>query len=287
MELLQLRYFYESAKNENFSHTAEMYMVPPSSVSISIKKLEKELGCELFDRTANRIILNCNGRILMKALSTGLAVIDNAIDELRSTECEQGGEVWLLVRCERRLILDYIYDFKKNNPNVVFHISHDFHTENYEQYDIIIDEQSVKYGNHIYFPLVKESIKLAASAGNPLCERRLLLKDLQNEPFVSMCEGSSLKRNTIDICNKAGFHPNILIESDDPHYLRKCIEMDFGIAFVPELSWRGEFGENIRFLDVADLVLKRITCVYKSRAKVLSPAAGRFFDYLEHIGQNI
>ena len=33
MELLQLRYFYESAKNENFAKTAEKYMVPASSVS--------------------------------------------------------------------------------------------------------------------------------------------------------------------------------------------------------------------------------------------------------------
>ena len=42
MELLQLRYFYESAKTENFSHTAAKYLVSPSSVSISIKKLENE-----------------------------------------------------------------------------------------------------------------------------------------------------------------------------------------------------------------------------------------------------
>ena len=53
MELLQLRYFYESADNENFSRTADKYMVPPSSVSMSIKKLENELGCELFERSAN------------------------------------------------------------------------------------------------------------------------------------------------------------------------------------------------------------------------------------------
>lgn len=38
MELLQLRYFYESANNENFTHTANKYVVSPSSVSVSIKK---------------------------------------------------------------------------------------------------------------------------------------------------------------------------------------------------------------------------------------------------------
>ena len=50
MELLQLRYFFDSAKNEHFAKTAEKYWVPASSVSASIKRLEEELGCKLFDR---------------------------------------------------------------------------------------------------------------------------------------------------------------------------------------------------------------------------------------------
>ena len=49
MELLQLRYFFDSAKTESFAKTAEKYMVPASSVSASVKRLEKELGCKLFE----------------------------------------------------------------------------------------------------------------------------------------------------------------------------------------------------------------------------------------------
>ena len=51
MEMLQLRYFYESAMAESISKTAQKFMVPASSVSASIKRLEKELGVELFVRT--------------------------------------------------------------------------------------------------------------------------------------------------------------------------------------------------------------------------------------------
>lgn len=55
MEMLQLKYFLESAKSESFAKTAEKYMVPASSVSASVKCLEQELGCSLFDRSCNRI----------------------------------------------------------------------------------------------------------------------------------------------------------------------------------------------------------------------------------------
>ena len=260
MELLQLRYFYDSAKTENFSHTAEKYIVSPSSVSISIKKLETELGCALFDREGNRLRLNSNGRILQKALMTALPALDQAV-----------------VRSERRNILNYIYQFKQANPQVFFHISHDFNTEDLSAYDFIIDEQTTRYGNFSVRPIIKEPIRLAASRQNPLSGRTLLLEDLKNQTFISMCKGSSLNRITVDTCKKAGFNPDIMIESDDPHYIQKCIEINMGIAFIPEFSWQGELGENTVFLDVADFELTRITCIYKNQQKGISAAANAFY----------
>ena len=66
MELLQLRYFYESAMAESFSKAAEKYMVPASSVSASVRRLEQELGMELFSRTGNRVLLNEKGREFLR-----------------------------------------------------------------------------------------------------------------------------------------------------------------------------------------------------------------------------
>ena len=64
MEILQLRYFYETAMAESIAKTAQKYMVPASSVSASIKRLEQELGVELFVRTSNRISLSEKGKLL-------------------------------------------------------------------------------------------------------------------------------------------------------------------------------------------------------------------------------
>ena len=49
MEILQLKYFCDSAVTGNFSATAKKFMVPPSAVSQSIKRLENELGTTLFE----------------------------------------------------------------------------------------------------------------------------------------------------------------------------------------------------------------------------------------------
>ena len=62
MELLQLLYFCDAAETQNFSGTARKYNVPTTGISQSIKRLEKELGVLLFDRTSNGISLNKRGK---------------------------------------------------------------------------------------------------------------------------------------------------------------------------------------------------------------------------------
>lgn len=58
MELLQLQYFRELARNGHLSRTAEALHIAQPSLSQTIKRLESEVGVPLFDRVCNRIILN-------------------------------------------------------------------------------------------------------------------------------------------------------------------------------------------------------------------------------------
>ena len=279
MELLQLRYFYESACKESITKTARSHLVPPSSVSLAIKRLEQELGCSLFDRSGNRIRLNSNGRILQKALAVALPELDSAVEALAGNRPDRAGDIRLLVRSDRQFLLDCIMAFRKAWPGAVFHLSHDFNTENMEQFDIIIDAASADYGGFEAVPIIREGIRIAASEENPLCSQSLTLRQLRDQPFITMYKGSSMQRITVECCQKAGFYPNIIIESDDPLYLRKYIELDFGLAFVPELSWRGQLG-HVRFLDVTDFHEERVTYAYRNRSGHLSPAALAFFNML-------
>jgi hypothetical protein len=59
MEFLQLRYFYENAKNKSFALTAKKHMVPTSSVSAAIKRLETELGTKLYRYIQTPFSVDC------------------------------------------------------------------------------------------------------------------------------------------------------------------------------------------------------------------------------------
>ena len=147
MEILQLQYFYESAKSENFAKTAEKHFVPTSSVSSSVRRLEKELGCTLFDRSSNRLTLNQNGKRLFQALQIAFDAVGQAMKDLSAAN-EDNREIRMLVRAMRGNITDYIIEHNREKPQIRFQINFDNAEEDFEKYDIIIDEKTDLYPNY-------------------------------------------------------------------------------------------------------------------------------------------
>lgn len=260
MEILQLRYFFDSAKNESFAKTAQKYMVPATSVSASVKRLEKDLGCELFHRSCNRITLNDNGRRLMQSLSVIFEELDSAVDAITSLSSDTR-EIKMLVRAMRGEITDHIIEYKTKHPHIAFKTVFDFDETNFENYDIIIDEKCDKYPQYEKIDLYTTKIRLRVSATSNLCKKKLTLNQLRNQPFVSIGENSSMHKILINACKKAGFTPNFVVKSNDISCNRKFVGAGVGIGLGREYPHSQKTGE-IEYLDVTDFNEKQIICSY-------------------------
>ncbi len=248
MELLQLKYFCDSAQTENFSKTAEKYLVPTSNISQSIKRLEKELGGELFERYANRIRLNEDGKRFYSDVSQALVLLENARSRMLEKGEEIHGDINIACLSNRRIVISAIEEFLIKHPKVNFTIQHNL--ESAQNLDVIISD-TCRFEYIEKIPLVDEEICVAMNRKHFLTSKAELgVSDLEKERFITMTQGSSLYNIAFNICATAGFIPNIAIQTDDPFYLRKYIEMGLGIAFVPSFSWKGLFSD--------DIVLKRI-----------------------------
>lgn len=279
MEILQLRYFYESAKNENFTRTAEKYSVPATSVSASIKRLEKELGCMLFHRSCNKIMLNDNGRRLQQSLQVVFDELDSAVDSLTSAGNDTR-EIKILVHAMRREITDLIIEYKTRHPNIAFKTIFDFDETNFESYDIIIDEKSDKYHDYEKFDLFTTRIRLCASAKNPLCGKKLTLKQLYNHPFISIGENNSMHRIFINACKAAGFTPNIVVQTNDIQCNRKCVEADIGIGLARDYP-QSILPNTHKYLNVTDFNEEQTICSYYKKTSAYGNAR-HFLQFLEN-----
>ena len=277
MELLQLMYFCRAARNENFSKTAKEFQVPPSDISQSISRLEKELQVQLFDRSSNKIRLNSHGKLFFDNISIALSYVDKAKESLKDSG-ELTGEIKLLVETNRRIVTRAIETFSQKHKGVSFFVNNSY-DENVDSYDIIVTDRTITQQYYKSIPLVSEKFLLAAKRDYPLPKaEHLTVKALENERFITMGEHSGMFKITHEICSRAGFVPNIVIQSDDPFYIRKYIEMGLGISFVPAVSWKGMFSENIILRDITDYL--RFTHAYYNSNTYLSNTVREFIKIL-------
>lgn len=248
MELLQLKYFLESAESGSFSATAKKFMVPTTSVSASVKRLECELGYQLFDRSANRIILNNNGKRLKNALLAAFFELDTALSELSADGDER--EIKLLVRAVRSDISDHIIEFNKRYPNITFNAVFDFNENKHEKYDVVIDEKSNAYTGYSGFCLEDMRIRMKAARDKFQFPKKLKLLDLANYPFISWGDSSNMQRILISACESAGFSPKITVQLNDKACYDKMLKAGVGIGLGREVPVT-DFPE-LEYLDVID-----------------------------------
>ncbi len=255
MEILQLKYFQYTAKNENISHTAKKFMVPPSSVSASIKKLENELGVSLFDRTANSLKLNQSGKIFLSAIDLCEKQINKAKIDILNLSAVPHGEIKLLILTNRKQITESIVKFKAYYPDVAFSISHsDF--ENRDKYDIMISDRDSDLDIFEISEFVNEEIFLAVHKNSPIKGKSVNLKDLENEKFICMPKGRQI-REYMDKCFKnAAINPEVVIECSDPYYIREYVKAGLGVTFFPSVSWSNQIDENIRLVKIGSGIFR-------------------------------
>lgn len=257
MELLQIRYFCDAAQTQNFSETARKFFVPPSNISQSIKRLELELETPLFERQANRIKLNDSGLLFYKNAKSALELIETAKKVLKNAA--ETEVIKINIQINRNSVMEVIENFRKLHPSISFITTHttDKHSEDF---DIIITDKEIDlpYSKAL---AAEENFLLAYNKNEFKFNELITSSEFENLPFITMSVGSSIYENTISFCNRLGFFPHIVLQSEDPFYIRKCVELGIGISIIPELSWRGQFSEEVVLKNIGDI--KRKIFLYK------------------------
>lgn len=259
MELLQLRYFFESSKNENFTKTAEKYWVPTSSVSAAVKRLEEELGCRLFDRQNNRIILNENGKLLQSSLCAIFDELEYAVGTLKKP-LAPSPEIKILLLSMRETATNVMIEFVKKNPHIHFHAIYDAEEQSPDNFDLIIDKDNGKYPEHEKVELASFQICFKAAQGSPLIGKELTMQDLRHQRFITMENDSDLSSALFQSCKSVGFYPNVVVKTNSPDCYKKCTQRELGISLWRKYSEPSKDG--LISLNVIDFQMRQTMYLY-------------------------
>lgn len=278
MELLQLKYFCHAATSQNFSKTAEHFGVPPSNVSQSIKRLESELGLPLFDRGANKIALNPRGKSFYDRVFAAMTLIEDAKAEVMDNPYE--GSLRIAINTNRRIAMQAVEKFRRKYPKVDIVVRHGVQAD-FDSFDLVITGDDMSGEGMLCEKLICETISLAVHRDDPLAKAEKITAELlADKPFVTMNVGENLNSLTERLGRELGFKPHIAIQSDDPFYIRRCVELGLAVAFFPTLSWKGQISEEVVLREIGNFTRESFIC--RRADRYTSAAATHLLEFIKN-----
>ncbi len=268
MEWNQLQKFMVVAREENFSKAAQLLNMTQPSLSQTIRRLEGELGYQLFQREGKKIFLNESGRIFLQVVLQMDELMENARLQLEELNCIAHPNVTIHFSTASRLLPELLLYLKKRNPKTQYHI-HQWQAEK-ERYEDDIRILSGPAGNDGEV-LLTEKILLALPKDHFLLSKeKITLNDLIKEEFISLNEYWELGRVIKEAMDQIYFVPKTTMIVDNPNMMRELLKARLGIAFVPELSWGGFAGDEVVLRPVEGFDLGRYIYLQTKPRKYLT-----------------
>lgn len=279
LEMLQLQYFIEVVNVGSITEAARKIGIPQPSLSQTIRRLEKELGIELFNRKYHRIILNEYGKVFYSQVIKSFNALSDGLQQLDDMRGMTKLNIDLYVTEHRANTLDCLSQFMEKNPQIKFRIHHGNTYNVPSPFTIAITSNHDLGDEYERRLLLREPIQLAVSTNCQMSANDSVdINDLASESFITMHENSSLYRIMQDTLHSAGINPNISVYCADPQYTQRCLAMGLGIGFVPGVSWKNSL-KNVKLININGIDIKRDLFIYWKRERYVPEGARLFVDY--------
>lgn len=279
MELLQLKYFKDAAKLENFSKAARKNMVSQPSISSAIKRLEEELGVQLFDRVEKKIYLNENGAFLYKKVTSILHTIDECTLYFSNV---QKKEITIYIQDGDFFLSLLAADFTTMYPNI--HIR-------YTSVEQVMHSKSIPYDftfllptedmdNLAYETIFSDDLIAIVSKEHPLSQYDTIdISQLKDEQFVGLYDTIPIRVFTEYFCREyGGFEPNYVFKSHEDFATIYKVSKNAGVAILPEKYYYTHPSDKINVVKFNKTIASTLAIAW-DKHKVLSPLEASFLNF--------
>lgn len=248
MELRHLEHFLAVAEERSFTRAAARLHLVQSTLSVSIRSLERELGGRLFDRTTHQVELTDSGRALLAEARNVLAAAEAARDAVAAAQGGLRGTVRVGIMHSLHLIdmAAMLTRFHRERPAVrIVPITAQRGSAELAarvadgDLDLAFAALPGEYPPGVTaHRLASEPMRLACPDDDPLAAREVIpFAELDGGRFVDFPVGWGI-RNSIDrLFLAAGMNRVIAVEVTDIPTAIDLVRAGFGQAFLsPSLA---------------------------------------------------
>ena len=289
MELRQLSHFLAVAEERHFTRAAARVHLTQSSLSSSVRALERELGSDLFVRSTRQVELTEAGRALLPAARRTVAAAEDGLDAVAGVRGLVRGH--LAIGAIQSLgsvdLPGLLGRFHRRHPAVTLRIHHAGAPELVRrtadgEIDLaLVDLPLGPQGNRVRAqPRATEALQLAVAAHDPLAHRsRIRLSDLAEREFIEYRPDSSLRASIDRACHNVGLHRHVVCEVDALPDLVELVTLGIGVSLLPPDAIRMSGGRATGI--VTDPPIPREVILVTPLDREPSPAGAAFLHLLD------
>lgn len=248
MELLQLEHFLAVAKEGTFTRAAERMGRTQPAISQSIKKLEDELGVQLFARDLHEVSLTEAGKALMVHARRIVTSRDHALRSIGAVKNLSTGTLNIASHESAAIYLlpaplrHYLAAFPEIKVGI------------YRSRLSAIPKQVMDREMHVGFvkdppafkeltcvPVHADEMVLVASPNHPFVRRAdVTIKDLDDQPFILHRLCRTTEEKILRLFEAHHVRCRIVAEVRSFENIKSLVEEDVGLAIVPSVTVQQE-----------------------------------------------
>jgi DNA-binding transcriptional LysR family regulator len=245
IDLRHFRQFIAVAETMNFHRAAERLHMAQPPLTVSIKKIETELGVSLFER-GNRITrLTEAGAVFLDEARRAVMQAERAVTEARRAGVGLAGtlRVTFVASAAHDLLPRILRRFRRRHAGVALELREATTTQQVEALrddlaDIGLVVAPILDAPELAIEVIdRDRLVAALPEGHKLAmqEERLALADLAEEPFVLFParQGPGLYARIAIACGQARFAPRVAQEALQMETIAGLVAGGIGVSLVP------------------------------------------------------
>ncbi len=290
MQIESLKVFCDLAETESFTKAAHINGVTQSAVSQQISSLERQFKSLLIERSKKKFRLTREGQVLYDFSKQIIQTYEALHSRLQEIKDIVSGTIRVATIYSIGLhdLPPYIKKFLKAYPTVHVHVEYRRANQVYD--DVVgnvVDLGMVAFpardSKLEVVPLRKDAMVLICHPQHPLAKGKTTkVQTIAGEKFIAF-EADIPTRKAIDkVLKEHGVTVHPVMEFDNIETVKRAVEIDAGIAIVPQTTVAQEVSkQTLAQVVIDDAEFYRPLAVIYKKNKVLSPAMKQFIALLK------
>ena len=273
-------------RHRHFTHAAEELHLAQSALSLQIRRLERELGTPLFERTSRRVVPTQAGRAVAARARRVLVEVDGARDDVHELRGVLRGRIWIgaLLPAGGVDVPGLLARFSQAHPGVEVGLREGIAADMLrflaaDELDAAFCMLAGEVPDGLAVERLSQDEVIAAFAPDSAPPGPCVTAaDLGRHQIVAPRRGSAITSALEALFADAGRPLHLALESGDPFLLRMLAARGFAAAILPR-SLTGLAGPAVAVRPLQPAVHLPVALVWR-RARTVPPAAQAFIEFV-------